>query len=528
MLIPRALAQHYLDHALEWLKRVEGSATQELREAERRIIDHYLKLATTCNEPGAGQNPRTSFESAAPPDTQALTDAQLLNALKLARAGAWQYDVKSDLFTFNDQFYAIYRSSAQAVRGYTMRSAEYIDRFVHPDDAELVRRVIERASAADNPVLSDELEHRAIFGDGTIGHVLVRWFIIKDASGCTTMTCGINRDVSDLRHVEQRAGESELQFKRLVEQQVAGIVIIRQDGRLGYVNPRFAAMLGYAASEVIGKQMAPFVVERDRDRMAARTRTLLTGEVESTPNRFAVRTRSGGTIDVLGQAATVIWDGQPALIGVIIDHTEQRRIERAMQHTIEALAGMVELRDPYTAGHQRRVTKLACAIAERLGMTQAQIDGLRLACAVHDIGKVQVPSEILSKPGPLSTIEYQIVQQHSEAGFNILKGIEFPWPVAQMVLQHHERLDGSGYPQGLRGDAILPEAKVLAVADVVDSMMARRPYREALGLQAALDEIEGHKGKLYDPAAVEACTSLLSERGSSFEAASENLPSGAS
>ncbi|MBV8512277.1 MAG: PAS domain S-box protein [Xanthobacteraceae bacterium] len=528
MLIRRGLAQHYLDHALKWLKRAEGSATQELREAERRIIDHYLKLATTCTEPDAGQNPRASFESDTVPDTQALADAQLLNALKLARAGAWQYQVEPDRFTFNDQFYSVYRTTAHAVGGYTMPSAEYINRFVHPGDAELVRRVIERTSASDNPVLSDEFEHRAIFGDGSTGRVLVRWFFIKDASGRTIMTCGINRDITEFRHVERRAGESELQFKRLVEQQVAGIVIIRQDGSLAYVNPRFAAMLGYAASEVIGKPMATFVVERDRDRMAARTDALVTGEVQSTPNRFAVRTRSGGTLDVLGQAATVMWDGQPALIGVIIDHSEQRRIERAMQHTIEALAGMVELRDPYTAGHQRRVAKLACAIAERLGMTQAQIDGLRLASAVHDIGKVQVPSEILSKPGPLSTIEYQIVQQHSEAGFNILKGIEFPWPVAETVLQHHERLDGSGYPQGLRGDAILPEAKVLAVADVVDSMMARRPYREALGLQAALDEIEAHKGKLYDPAAVEACTSLLSERGSPFKAASDSLPNGAS
>ena len=259
--------------------------------------------------------------------------------------------------------------------------------------------------------------------------------------------------------------------------------------------------------------MASFVAERDRSRMVARTGALLTGEVQSEPNRFAVRTRSGSILDVLGQAATVMWDGQPALICVIIDHSEQRRIEHAMQHTIEALGGMVELRDPYTAGHQRRVAKLACAIAERMGMAESQIDGLRLASAVHDIGKIQVPSEILSKPGPLSSIEYKMVQQHAEAGFNILKGIEFPWPVAQVVLQHHERLDGSGYPQGLVGDAILPEAKVLAVADVVDSMMARRPYREELGLQAALDEIEGHKGKLYDPAAVEACTSLL--RGTS-------------
>ena len=140
-----------------------------------------------------------------------------------------------------------------------------------------------------------------------------------------------------------------------------------------------------------------------------------------------------------------------------------------MQQTIEALAGTVELRDPYTAGHQRRVSRLACAIARELRMPETQIDGLRLASAVHDIGKVLVPAEILSKPGKLTDIEYQMVQQHAEAGYNLLKGVEFPWPVAQTVLQHHERLNGSGYPRGLGGEAILAEAKVLAVADVVDS-----------------------------------------------------------
>ncbi len=507
----RDLAQRYLDHALDWLKRAEQAATQDLRDAERKIVDHCLKLGKTYGLHGASSNAPAPASAPRAPGALGASDAQLLNALKLARAGAWQYEVEPDRFTFNEQFYSIYHTSAQAIGGYTMRSAEYINRFVHPDDAALVRRVIERAIATDNPALSDELEHRALFGDGSVGYVLVRWFLIKDTSGRTTMTCGINRDITELRHVEQRAVETELQFKRLVEQQVAGIVILRQDGSLGYVNPRFAAMLGYSARDVTGQPMAAFLAERDNSRMTARIRALLTGEAQSAPNRFAIRTRSGDILDVLGQAATVTWDGKPALICVIIDHSEQRRIERAMQHTIEALGGMVELRDPYTAGHQRRVAKLACAIAEKLEMTESQIDGLRVASAVHDIGKIQVPSEILNKPGPLSAVEYQIVQQHAEAGFSILKGIEFPWPVAEVVLQHHERLEGSGYPRGLTGDAILPEAKVLAVADVVDSMTAHRPYREQRGLKAALEEIESQKGKLYDPAAVDTCVSLLRE-----------------
>jgi putative two-component system response regulator len=202
---------------------------------------------------------------------------------------------------------------------------------------------------------------------------------------------------------------------------------------------------------------------------------------------------------------------------VLIDYSEHKQAQRAMQQTIEALAGTVELRDPYTAGHQRRVSRLACAIARELRMPETQIDGLRLASAVHDIGKVLVPAEILSKPGKLTDIEYQMVQQHAEAGYNLLKGVEFPWPVAQTVLQHHERLNGSGYPRGLGGEAVLAEAKVLAVADVVDSMMARRPYREKLGIDAALHEIEAGKGQLYDPATVDACILLFRQKAFRFE-----------
>ena len=220
---------------------------------------------------------------------------------------------------------------------------------------------------------------------------------------------------------------------------------------------------------------------------------------------------------MLAQSTLATWQGRPALIGVLIDYSEHKQAQRAMQQTIEALAGTVELRDPYTAGHQRRVSRLACAIARELRMPETQIDGLRLASAVHDIGKVLVPAEILSKPGKLTDIEYQMVQQHAEAGYNLLKGVEFPWPVAQTVLQHHERLNGSGYPRGLGGEAILAEAKVLAVADVVDSMTARRPYREKLGIDAALHEIEAGKGKLYDPAAVDACILLFRQKAFSFE-----------
>jgi putative nucleotidyltransferase with HDIG domain len=192
-------------------------------------------------------------------------------------------------------------------------------------------------------------------------------------------------------------------------------------------------------------------------------------------------------------------------------------LRNSMEATITALAATVELRDPYTAGHQRNVSLLAAAIARDMGLSENDIEGIRLAAVVHDVGKITVPAEILSKPGKLTQIEFEFIKTHAQAGHDIVKGVVFPWPVAQMILQHHERLDGSGYPNGLQGNAILPGARIIAVADVVEAMMARRPYREALGLDVALAEIEAGKGTRYDPAAVDACRALFREGRFSFK-----------
>jgi putative nucleotidyltransferase with HDIG domain len=188
-----------------------------------------------------------------------------------------------------------------------------------------------------------------------------------------------------------------------------------------------------------------------------------------------------------------------------------------MQQTVETMAGLVEARDPYTAGHQQRVTYLACAIAAEMGLDPDRLQGLRVACFLHDIGKIVVPADILSKPGKISEMEFNIIKAHPQVGIDILKKIHFPWPVAQIVFQHHERLDGSGYPAGLKGEEILLESRILAVADVVEAMASHRPYRAALGIDKALEEISGMKGVLYDPEVVDACLKLFTGKGFKFE-----------
>lgn len=195
---------------------------------------------------------------------------------------------------------------------------------------------------------------------------------------------------------------------------------------------------------------------------------------------------------------------------------QEKKLRDTLFDFITALASTVEIRDPYTAGHQRRVAELAAAIGVELGLAQERIDGLRLAGVVHDFGKIQVPAEILSKPTVLNELEYAIVQQHAQTAYDILKGIAFPWPIAEFVLQHHERLDGSGYPRGLKGDSILLEARILAVADVVEAMMSHRPYRASLGEEATLQEITRQRGVTYDTAVVDACLRLFRERGFQF------------
>ena len=198
-------------------------------------------------------------------------------------------------------------------------------------------------------------------------------------------------------------------------------------------------------------------------------------------------------------------------------------IRETLNASIRSMALMVEIRDPYTAGHQQRVAQLACAIAEKMGLDPKTIEGIRIAGILHDVGKIRIPVSILSRAGRLLDAEFEMIKIHPQVSFDILKSIPFPWPVAQIVLQHHERLDGSGYPQGLSGDEILLEARILAVADITEAQSSFRPYRPARGIEAALTKIAQQKGKQYDADAVSACQDLFTREGFTFDSSNENV-----
>ena len=317
----------------------------------------------------------------------------------------------------------------------------------------------------------------------------------------------------------QRIRQSEERFRALGENAPDIIYTLDADGAFNYINPAWENILGYKKEKVIGRYFIDFVRREDIGRFERYLDQVKNKKETITGFTGVLLTRDGGErlfniscSPNLGSTGEVI-----GAIGTIKDITELERhvevLEAALQSTIDAMAVIVESKDPYTSGHQKRVMDIAVAIAEEMRLDEDKIGGIRMAAMIHDIGKINVPAEILNKPGKLSDIEFKIIKTHPEAGYHILKNIEFMYPVAQIVRQHHEKMDGSGYPRGLSGDDILIESRVITVADVVEAMATDRPYRPSLGMAKTLKEIEQGSGTLYDPEVVNACLKLFEEKG---------------
>jgi len=331
-------------------------------------------------------------------------------------------------------------------------------------------------------------------------------------------------DIRERHEVEQALADAQSTYRALVERQsLVGIFLIDQ-GRILYHNPRADEIFGYQPGELVGQPMKLHVVEEDWPATERSLRGVLSGEIPTHKVDFRGRRKDGGEVLISAHGTLGHHNGQPILIGMLLDVTEQRhaeqqiklhvaQLEAAFMHTVEVATTLSEIRDPYTAGHERRVAEIAVAIGAELGFDVRRQQGLRIAGNLHDVGKMSVPSEILSKPGKLSAAEVLMIKGHPQASYEILKNVEFPWPVAQVALQHHERMDGSGYPQGLKGEEILFEARIMSVADVVEAMSSHRPYRAGLGIDKALAEIERGRGSAYDPVVVDACLKLFRENG---------------
>jgi putative nucleotidyltransferase with HDIG domain/PAS domain S-box-containing protein len=297
-----------------------------------------------------------------------------------------------------------------------------------------------------------------------------------------------------------------------------------------YVNPGFTKLIGYSENEILRDKAISdldlWVKPEDRESLISKLEER--GEVDGF--RVEFRTKDSGTFPGVMSASVIELDGQQCMVSMTRDVTDYLQSElsrkrsiklyhQSLMETIGAIALTVEKRDPYTAGHQLRVAQLSAAIARQLGLSHEQIRGIELGATIHDIGKIYIPSEILNKPGKLSGAEFDLIKSHPEVGYDIIKGVSFPWPVAQMIHQHHERLDGSGYPGGLKGNEITLEAQIIAVADVVEAITANRPYRPAPGIEVALEEIRRGAGIGYNPDVVEICEQIITREDFALVAA---------
>ena len=321
---------------------------------------------------------------------------------------------------------------------------------------------------------------------------------------------------------ESNIAESELRYRRLFETAQDGILILDFDtGLIKDANPFIINLLGYSREELIDKELWEIGAIIDKTLALTAFATIQEKGYMRYEN-LPLRHKNGDIREVEFISNAYHVGGNKVIQCNIRDITERKKLEEEnlkFQHSIsvslhemiETLANVIVARDSYTAGHQKRVANLASAIAAKLNLPLHTIEGINLSALIHDIGKIAIPAEILTKPTGLSNFELAMLRNHVQTGYDILKNLHFPWNLAQIVLEHHERLDGSGYPNGIKGDSICEEARIIAVADTVEAISSDRPYRKSRGIDAALEEIRVNSGKLYDAKVVDACLNVFQE-----------------
>ena len=431
-------------------------------------------------------------------------------------------DISDVIFEVDHQGVVLYFSPiGKEVWGYDQEDVignNFIE-LVHPDDRDiLIKRFVELSKGVEKPLIY-RIKNKA--GE-------FRWVRTKTKprieNGAFIGASGALIDINDQKRVEKALRESEEKFFKAFQTAPYAITITRSaDGKFIDVNDAFISITGFNRGEALTDSSIGLKLwgnEDDRQRVVA---DLQAGHAV-VGREVLFRAKNGSVITGLFSAQIIQLSLGPCILSSINDISERKRAEAKLQEALDSLrkafgtiiqvmVTAVETRDPYTAGHQDRSAALARAIATEMGLSQDKIDGISMAGSIHDIGKMSVPAEILSKPTNLTEIEFPLIKEHVKKGFDMLKDVESPWPLAEIVYQHHERMDGSGYPRHLKGEEILIEARILAVADVVESMASHRPYRPALGIDAALAEIENNKGTLYDADVVDVCLRLFREKG---------------
>jgi PAS domain S-box-containing protein len=444
------------------------------------------------------------------------------NILENIEDGYYEVDLAGNFTFFNSSLCRIIGYSKEELMG--MNNRQYTDK----EGAKKLFQAFNQVYKTGNP--AKELDWPITRKDKTKRYIEASVSLLKDLSGKPIGFRGIVHDITERKKAEDALRKSEVKYRDLVDGAHEGIFQSTAEGRHITVNQAFANMLGYESPEEVVKNITDIahqVYVHPEDRAKILQIIEKEGSVKGYETEFYRKDGSKTWVSVNMHA---VRDDRGKLLyyqGIDQGITDRKKMEkerqknierlrRSLGSTINAMATIVETRDPYTAGHQRRVADLARSIAAEMKLTSEQINGIRMASKIHDIGKISIPSEILAKPTKLTELEFNLIKTHSQSGYDILKDIDFFWPVAQIILQHHERINGSGYPNGLKGDQILLESQILAIADVVEAISSHRPYRPAFGINIALDEITKNKGILYNPAAVDVCLRLFRERNYKF------------
>lgn len=412
--------------------------------------------------------------------------------------------------------------------GYTRKEllATTFAAITHPDDVEENVRHLHGLVAGEEDTYA--AEKRYLRKDGSIVWVDLNVALIRKEDGTPDYNITVMTDITEHKRAEKALASSESRLKAMFDQAPVGIALLESPGgRIQEANARYFEITGWSEKELVARGWEGITHPDDVQQELRAVSKMIAGEIDGFTMAKRYVGRGGQVVWAILTVSTI--KAPDLYLCMVEDITADKaaedlaaqqaeRIERTLTSVIDIAGDIVELRDPYTAGHQQRVSELAVRIAQDLGMSGHEIADIRVAGLLHDMGKVAVPAEILSKPGQLSPIELALIQGHAEAGYQLAVSANMAEPIADMIHQHHERCDGSGYPLGLTGDQTLLGAKVLAVADVVEAMMSFRPYRPALGIKAALAEIEHGAGSLYDAWVAEACVRLFREDHFEFSA----------
>lgn len=514
--------------------RAEAPVSRQLIMLSRHLPPIYIKLIKLDGRPIDVELARIPITYKGKPAVQMIaldvtqrrhaeeelkkSEKKYRDLVDSALVGIYQSNLKGDILFLNEAFAKMLEFESKEEMAREGSPARYRN----PQDRAVFLRELKKNGKVDS------FEVEMFTKTGKIKNIILSATLDGD------VLSGMAMDITERKLAEEALRESEERFRSIFNNVAIGVALLDNKGFVLAANNADCEFLGYSREEIVGKHTRDFTHPDDLDKFLNLHKALAKGDLKNCviDKRYI---RKDGKIVWGRVSASLIRDdkGDPRYMAVLReDITDEKnvakrleksyeRLQKTLEGTVNSLSSIVEMRDPYIVGHQSRVAQLACAIAREMGLSEKQIGMIDIAGRLHDIGKVAIPTEILGKPGKISAFEFAIIKSHPQVAYEILKKIDFELPIKRIVLQHHERMKGTGYPKGLSGEKILLEARILGVADVVEAMSSHRPYRPALGIEKALAEIKKRRGTLYDPKVADACLRLF-EKGFSFEQPDES------